>query len=154
MTTTTIQQVSAQFTADSVVINAAGNPGETTSPTPPISGGAYGQWSADGFVLPDGYQVTVSNELTADSTILHADSTLFTADRVGIIVPAVAQPKGVPASLGLPVTSRQFSFKEMAIRAWGSEWSAPDHRVYEFQNGRGFDSTDRGFTGIYRQPTP
>ena len=55
----------------------------------------------------------------------------------------------VPPNLGLPVTSRTFSFKEMVIRAWGSEFSAPDHRVYEFMNGRGFDSTDRGYTGIY-----
>ena len=55
----------------------------------------------------------------------------------------------VPSSLGLPVTTRTFSFKEMAIRAWGSEFSAPDHQVYEMSGGRGFDSTDRGTTGIY-----
>ena len=41
-------------------------------------------------------------------------------------------------------------WKEMAVRAWGSQFSAPDHRIYEFSNGRGFDSTDRGTTGIYR----
>ena len=58
----------------------------------------------------------------------------------------------VPSSLGLPVSWRTFSWREMVIRAWGSEFTAPDHRVYEFMNGRGFDSTDRGFTGIYRQP--
>ena len=133
MTTTTIQQVSAQFTADSIVVNAAGNPGETTSPTPPISGGAYGQWSADAYAGV----ANIGSRFNYES---------------GGSYPAAAQPIGVPSSLGLPVTSRQFSFKEMAIRAWGSEWSAPDHRVYEFMNGRGFDSTDRGFTGIYRQP--
>ena len=33
----------------------------------------------------------------------------------------------------------------------GSEFSAPDHRVYQFSNGRGFDSTDRGVTGFYTQ---
>ena len=55
----------------------------------------------------------------------------------------------VPASLGLPVTSRTFSWNEMCRRAWGSEFSAPDHRVYQFSNGRGFDSTDRGVTGFY-----
>ena len=55
----------------------------------------------------------------------------------------------VPASLGLPVTSRVFSWNEMCRRAWGSEFSAPDHRVYEWSNGRGFDSTDRGTTGFY-----
>ena len=58
----------------------------------------------------------------------------------------------VPASLGKPVTSRVFSWKDMVVRAWGSEYSAPDHRVYEFSSGRGFDSTDRGYTGIYRKP--
>ena len=57
----------------------------------------------------------------------------------------------VPASLGLPVTSRTFSWNEMCRRAWGSEFSAPDHRVYQFSNGRGFDSTDRGVTGFYTQ---
>ncbi len=56
----------------------------------------------------------------------------------------------LPASLGRPVTSRQFSWKEMVIRQWGSEYAAPDHRVYQFSNGRGFDSTDLGVTGIYR----
>lgn len=55
----------------------------------------------------------------------------------------------VPPELGLPVTFRSFSFKDMAIRAWGSEFSAPDHGVYEWSNGRRFDSTDRGHTGIY-----
>jgi hypothetical protein len=59
----------------------------------------------------------------------------------------------VPPELGLPVTWRSFSFKDMAIRAWGSEYSAPDHGVYEWSNGRRFDSTDRGTTGIYRQGT-
>jgi len=57
----------------------------------------------------------------------------------------------VPASLGLPVTSRTFSWNEMVRRAWGSEFSAPDHRVYVWSNGRGFDSTDRGTTGFYTQ---
>jgi len=57
----------------------------------------------------------------------------------------------VPPDLGLPVTWRSFSFKDMAIRAWGSEYSAPDHGVYEWSNGRRFDSTDRGYTGIYHQ---
>jgi hypothetical protein len=57
----------------------------------------------------------------------------------------------VPASLGLPVTSRSFSWNEMCRRAWGSEFSAPDHRVYVWSNGRGFDSTDRGTTGFYTQ---
>jgi hypothetical protein len=58
----------------------------------------------------------------------------------------------LPASLGKPVTSRSFSWKEMVIRQWGSEYAAPDHRVYQWSNGRGFDSTDLGQTGFYRQP--
>jgi len=58
----------------------------------------------------------------------------------------------VPPSLGKPVTTRSFSWKDMVVRAWGSEYSAPDHRVYEFTSGRGFDSTDRGSTGLYQKP--
>lgn len=54
---------------------------------------------------------------------------------------------------GLPVTTRSFSWNEMARRAWGSEFSAPDHRIYQFSNGRAFDSTDLGQTGFYRYPT-
>lgn len=55
--------------------------------------------------------------------------------------------------VGKPVATRQFSWKEMVIRQWGSEFSAPDHRIYQFSNGRNFDSTDLGTTGIYRRPT-
>lgn len=55
--------------------------------------------------------------------------------------------------LGHQVTSRQIAWKEMAIRAWGSEFRAPDHRIYEFSNGRSFDSTDMLSTGIYRPPS-
>lgn len=58
----------------------------------------------------------------------------------------------LPATLGKPVTTRQFSWKEMVIRQWGSEYAAPDHRIYNFSNGRSFDSTDLGTTGIYRRP--
>lgn len=57
----------------------------------------------------------------------------------------------IPASLGAPVTTRSFSLNEMVRRAWGSEFSAPDHGVYEWSNGRRFDSTDLGTTGIYRR---
>jgi hypothetical protein len=58
----------------------------------------------------------------------------------------------VPAALGKPVTVRAFSWKDMCVRAWGSEFTAPDHRVYEFSSGRSFGSTDRGYTGFYRNP--
>ena len=71
----------------------------------------------------------------------------------GFNIPAPINQRGVPPELGLPVTTRQFSWNEMARRAWGSEFSAPDHRVYEFSNGRGFDSTDRGDTGFYEPPS-
>lgn len=60
----------------------------------------------------------------------------------------------LPSSLGLPVSTRQFSLLEMVSRAWGSEFAAPDHGIYQFANGtRRFDSTDLGTTGIYRRPT-
>lgn len=47
------------------------------------------------------------------------------------------------------VTSSTQSWQQMVERAWGSEYAAPDRNVYEFGNNRGFDSTDRGRTGIY-----
>lgn len=59
----------------------------------------------------------------------------------------------LPASLGRQVTTRQFNLLEMVSRAWGSEFSAPDHSIYVFGDGiRRFDSTDLGTTGIYRRP--
>ena len=54
--------------------------------------------------------------------------------------------------LGKQVTFRQITWKEMAIRAWGSEYRAPDHGVYTFSNGRRFDSTDMTTSGFYRPP--
>lgn len=55
----------------------------------------------------------------------------------------------LPASLGQPVSTRNFSLTELVTRAWGSEYFAPDHRIYQFGGVRFFDSTDLGFTGIY-----
>ena len=40
-------------------------------------------------------------------------------------------------NLGNKVTSRNIDWGEMCRRAWGSEWNAPDHGVYEFSNGTG-----------------
>jgi hypothetical protein len=54
--------------------------------------------------------------------------------------------------LGKPVTYRSFSWLELAERAWGSEYRQPDHRIYQFSDGRAFDSTDSYQTGIYRPP--
>ena len=56
------------------------------------------------------------------------------------------------SNLGYPVTTRQFSWLDLASRAWGPEFRAPDHRIYVWSNGRGFDSTDLNTTGIYRPP--
>jgi hypothetical protein len=58
-------------------------------------------------------------------------------------------PPPIPSSLGLPVSTRTFSFFELVTRAWGSEFFAPDHRIYQFGGVRFFDSTDLGFTGFY-----
>lgn len=52
-------------------------------------------------------------------------------------------------NLGNKVTTRNFSYMDLVIRKWGPEWSAPDHKMYMFSNGRAFDSTDQGNTGFY-----
>jgi hypothetical protein len=52
-------------------------------------------------------------------------------------------------NLGATVTSHQVSFLDLAVRAWGSEWAAPDRDVYVFSGGTPRASTDRGSTGIY-----
>jgi hypothetical protein len=52
-------------------------------------------------------------------------------------------------NLGDPVVTRQYLWHDMAVRAWGAEWNAPDRGAYEFSNGRQFDSTDRTQSGIY-----
>jgi len=53
------------------------------------------------------------------------------------------------SNLGNKVAVRTLSWASLVQNAWGSEWNAPDHNVYQFSNGRGYDSTDRGSTGIY-----
>ena len=58
----------------------------------------------------------------------------------------------IPAALGRPVTYRSFSWLEMVERAWGAEYRQPDHGIYQFSDGRRFDSTDQYQTGIYRRP--
>lgn len=60
----------------------------------------------------------------------------------------------LPSSLGQQVSTRQFSLTELVTRAWGSEYFAPDHRVYQFGGVRFFDSTDLGFTGLYGPNQP
>jgi hypothetical protein len=63
--------------------------------------------------------------------------------------PGTGPPLFIPPQLGKPVTTRTFSWGEMASRAWGSEFRAPDHRIYQFSGGNYKDSTDMGTTGIY-----
>lgn len=52
-------------------------------------------------------------------------------------------------NLGYKVVTRSLDWSQMCIRAWGSEFHAPDKGSYEFSGNRNFDSTDRGTTGIY-----
>jgi len=52
-------------------------------------------------------------------------------------------------NLGYPVTTRSYSYLDLVMRQWGSEFKAPDHGIYEFSNSRRFDSTDQGTTGLY-----
>ena len=52
-------------------------------------------------------------------------------------------------NLGNSVTSRPISWLDLSMRSWGSEFHAPDHQIYQFSNGRSFDSSDIGKTGIY-----
>jgi hypothetical protein len=58
------------------------------------------------------------------------------------------------SNLGPPVTARQINMLDLVIRAWGSEYYAPDHGVYEFSNGRKFDSTDASQGGPYSPTHP
>jgi hypothetical protein len=52
-------------------------------------------------------------------------------------------------NLGNPVSTTTKNWNDMVTRAWGAEWQAPDHNIYLFSNGRGFDSTDKTKNGIY-----
>lgn len=59
----------------------------------------------------------------------------------------MAQP--IPAKLGRAVSFRTFSWLEMVTRSWGSAYREPDHGIYQFSDGRRFDSTDQYKTGLY-----
>ena len=54
-------------------------------------------------------------------------------------------------NLGSPPVTRSISWADLVRREWGSEFNAPDRGVYQFSNGRQFDSTDTGSTGIYNR---
>lgn len=54
------------------------------------------------------------------------------------------------SNLGGKVTTSVLTISDIVQRMWGTEFTAPDHGVYEFAGrSRKFDSTDRGRTGIY-----
>lgn len=52
-------------------------------------------------------------------------------------------------NLGSPVVTSQWSALDLVSRSWGPEWRAPDHDIYKWNNGRGFDSTDQSKGGVY-----
>ena len=54
-----------------------------------------------------------------------------------------------PNNLGHKVSTRDLNWGDLVHRAWGAEFNAPDHGMYEWSNGRKFDSTDKGKTGLY-----
>lgn len=49
-----------------------------------------------------------------------------------------------------PVTTRKTDFASEVRKHWGDEFYKPDV-VYEWSNGKKFESTDRGTTGFYRR---
>jgi len=55
----------------------------------------------------------------------------------------------IPTGLGGPVSTRTFVWADLVHKAWGSEFFAPDHKIYEFGGYVSKDSTDKGKTGIY-----
>ena len=57
-----------------------------------------------------------------------------------------------PKDLGKKVTTRDFNWLDLCMRAWGADFNAPDHDIYQMSNGRRFDSTDKYLTGVYGVP--
>lgn len=55
----------------------------------------------------------------------------------------------MPNNLGPKVTTREISWADLAQKAWGSEFNAPDKGSYRFSNERKFDSTDKTGGGVY-----
>ena len=54
-------------------------------------------------------------------------------------------------NLGYQVTTRNYSWLSFVTVAWGDEFHQPDHGIYQFSNGRKFDSTDQYSTGVYKK---
>ena len=48
-----------------------------------------------------------------------------------------------------PVTTQETTQLQKVRKAWGKEYDKSDI-VYEFSNGKQFESSDRGTSGIYR----
>jgi hypothetical protein len=57
--------------------------------------------------------------------------------------------KPLSSKIKFNTSSHRISWYDMAVRAWSGEYTMPDRGVYEFSNGRKFDSTDQNATGIY-----
>ena len=55
------------------------------------------------------------------------------------------------SNLGPKVTTRDYSWMDLCAKAWGAEFHAPDHGVYQFGNGIKKDSTDKNETGFYKR---
>ena len=58
----------------------------------------------------------------------------------------------IPPNLGSKVSTRTIVWEDLVVKAWGSEYRAPDHGIYQFSNGQKKDSTDKYKTGIYGVP--
>lgn len=56
---------------------------------------------------------------------------------------------GIDPKLGSKVSTRTINWNDEVIKAWGSEFRTPDHKIYQFSGGNDKDSTDKGKTGIY-----
>ena len=55
---------------------------------------------------------------------------------------------GIPTD---PPTQRIIDFKSLVVKAWADQWLKPE-TVYEFSNGRKFESSDQSTSGIYVPP--
>jgi hypothetical protein len=95
---------------------------------------------------------TITFSATGDQSFSLGPQTITT--KMGLLfatgpLTGTGPPLFIPPTLGKPVTTRTFSWADMAMRAWGAEFRAPDHRIYQFSGGNYKDSTDMGTSGIY-----
>jgi hypothetical protein len=117
-------------------------------PTPTTGGACL---LTEGYAFGTVYNVTIQGlGLTGGLPV----SVNITGQAMGLaqgILGGAAAPKGQnpPASQPPDASFRTINWGSMVETAWGSEYNAPDHGVYQFSNGRGFDSTDKTDNGIY-----